>query len=280
MSLRTVIEDAYDRASAPKSAVPLGGGFLADDAIAGAFQYDENVDNSAGPRVLTLSGLSAALRAAGLEGQALEDVNELLVSYAEKREGIQEPIIPKTFFIEAVEAVLGGNSVPHSSSANYSTYPESTKDSDSDKGMTSDDNFVPEGDPNENDSEDDYEVDPRPLRKSRKALHTPSKLSASKKEKARLLFRFLLERIPLVSSASLQGYPKDFLRTDVTDEEINTRRLGVDELRFAAHNLGELLSQNEIAEMLYEATLEHSIAPQRRNQGLTDPPRIGLQEYV
>lgn len=94
------------------------------------------------------------------------------------------------------------------------------------------------------------------------------------------MYRLLLERIPLVAPTMLETYSYKGVRTDVTEQEIDTRRIGIDELRFAARSLGESPSTTELAEMLYEAEALSAGHPNMHTRPNTQAPRIGLHEYV
>ncbi|WFD41828.1 hypothetical protein MPSI1_000464 [Malassezia psittaci] len=105
-------------------------------------------------------------------------------------------------------------------------------------------------------------------------------------DKARFLYRLLLERVPLVPASTLATMtPDKHLSVDIDDRMLETRRVGIEELRYAARSLGEQPTTTEVCqvpiltvqltEMLEEAfTCFSSDIQQERPK----EPRIGLRE--
>lgn len=286
---RASIEAAYDRAcrqqtktTLPADAGTSGGGFMTEDAMRGDFGQEA----SSGLE-LRVEALPHLLRSLNFRGSVFHEMQELLLTSAQVSSIDGARVIPRAEFVHAVgelwnerhgagarrtshrprKRARGDNeyeSEGHGSSSEYTSFiDDDASDYDSDKGFVDD----------EDESDDDNHSRTGASRVSRV-------LSKKKREHARFLFRLLLERIPLVVPSALQAQAKGTVRTDVTEEELDTRRIGIDELRFAAKSLGELPSTQELAEMLYEASTYGKATTIGNGPDLTDPPRIGLAEYV
>ena len=262
--LTTRVAAAYD-AACSDTRDPVrgeGGGFLVNDSLAGGFVPDADLYQEEGiSQDMKVSALPRALESLGLDSSQRQDVCELLEANAVHGTYDNEPSIPKAYFIEAVQTVLEGVRRSKRRRTNRQATNE-LHDSES----YSDDEYDPSNDEYTSFSEEDAPN-----------TDTRTKLTKTKREQARFLYRLLLERIPLVAPTMLSTLPNTGIRTDVTEEEVDTRCIGIDELRYAARNLGETPSTTELAEMLHEAISLSSGTKARTN---TQAPRIGLHEYV
>lgn len=262
--LSTRIAAAYDEACSD-TRDPVrgeGGGFLVNDSLAGGFLPDADIyQEERISQGMKVSALPRALESLGLDSSQRKDVCELLEANAVQGTCDNEPNIPKAEFIEAVQTVMEGVR----RSKRRRTSRQATNESH-DTESYSDDEYDPSNDEYTSFSEED---EPNTAAKT--------KLTKTKREQARFLYRLLLERIPLVAPTMLSTLPNTGIRTDVTEEEVDTRCIGIDELRYAARSLGETPSTTELAEMLHEAMSLSSGAKAHTN---TQAPRIGLHEYV
>ena len=262
--LTTRVAAAYD-AACSDTRDPVrgeGGGFLVNDSLAGGFVPDADLYQEEGiSQGMNVSALPRALESLGLDSSQRQDVCELLEANAVHGTYDNEPSIPKAYFIEAVQTVMEGVRRSKRRRTNRQATNE-LHDSES----YSDDEYDPSNDEYTSFSEEDAPN-----------TDTKTKLTKTKREQARFLYRLLLERIPLVAPTMLSTLPNTGIRTDVTEEEVDTRCIGIDELRYAARNLGETPSTTELAEMLHEAISLSSGTKARTN---TQAPRIGLHEYV
>lgn len=262
--LSTRIAAAYDEACSD-TRDPVrgeGGGFLVNDSLAGGFLPDADFyQEERISQGMKVSALPRALESLGLDSSQRKDVSELLEANAVHGTCENEPNIPKAYFIEAVQTVMEGVR----RSKRRRTSRQATNESH-DSESYSDDEYDPSNDEYTSFSEED---EPNTAAKT--------KLTKTKREQARFLYRLLLERIPLVAPTMLSTLPNTGIRTDVTEEEVDTRCIGIDELRYAARSLGETPSTTELAEMLHEAMSLSSGAKAHTN---TQAPRIGLHEYV
>lgn len=215
-ALRARIGQAYDRVCARNDTQnEAPGGFIPE---AGGFlpEVEEQFDTSP---VLALDRLPQALAAFDLDVGIQDEIETLLKQSAyETEDGL---MISREHFIEALEIVLSQQEFSESdASENYVPDYEEGSDSASD----------PE--------EKRIHSDSLPKRKD---VH----------EKARFLYRLLLERIPLVPSSALPSYPKDqHVISEVDDHQLESRRIGIEELRFAAQSLGERPTSNEVRVLL------------------------------
>ena len=94
-----------------ESDTSTAGGFIVDvnDETAGGFVRETSCfSNSNASHVLPVSALPYALDTLELEGAKRRDVQELLEAHSEYDEMHAEPFVPRTYFLEAVEAVMGG----------------------------------------------------------------------------------------------------------------------------------------------------------------------------
>ena len=297
MDLATRIATAYDaacvRAATPgvaESDTSTAGGFIVDvnDETAGGFVRETSCfSNSNASPVLPVSALPYALDTLELEGAKRRDVQELLEAHSEYDEMHAEPFVPRTYFLEAVEAVMGG--IRRSKRRRLVRRQNGEEaSSNSDGGTASQDEYAPpDKEPAFSSDEDDTgardENDRAASSMSSAQVSKQNKntnISKAKKEQGRLLYRLLLERIPLVAPTMLANYPSIGIREDVTDEEIESRQIGIDELRYATRSLGESRSTSELADMLYEAQALASNSTQTRSRAPAEAPRIGLNEYV
>lgn len=247
IALRARIGRAYDRAcgvtksDGPENEAP--GGFLPD---AGGFIPEEAVIPTHTP-TLFLHQLPNALAPFHLDAMTQDEVESLLRQSTEpSKEG---PTIRRDDFIEALEIVLGE---------------QEERDSDASDAYdpTADDDSVSGSDEAESSRS-------RNRMPKRKDLH----------EKARFLYRLLLERIPLVPSSALATYDKDkHVPTEVDDRQLETRRIGLEELRYAAQSLGERATTNEVRVMLTGSSLKCS-RRRAHTSGLT-PLKGGLRTRV
>ena len=262
--LTTRVAAAYD-AACSDTRDPVrgeGGGFLVNDSLAGGFVPDADLYQEEGiSQGMKVSALPRALESLGLDSSQRQDVCELLEANAVHGTYDNEPSIPKAYFIEAVQTVMEGVRRSKRRRTNRQATNE-LHDSES----YSDDEYDPSNDEYTSFSEEDAPN-----------TDTRTKLTKTKREQARFLYRLLLERIPLVAPTMLSTLPNTGIRTDVTEEEVDTRCIGIDELRYAARNLGETPSTTELAEMLHEAISLSSGTKARTN---TQAPRIVLHEYV
>ena len=262
--LTTRVAAAYD-AACSDTRDPVrgeGGGFLVNDSLAGGFVPDADLYQEEGiSQGMKVSALPRALESLGLNSSQRQDVCELLESNAVHGSYDNEPSIPKAYFIEAVQTVMEGVRRSKRRRTNRQATNE-LHDSES----CSDDVYDPSNDEYTSFSEEDAPN-----------TGTKTKLTKTKREQARFLYRLLLERIPLVAPTMLSTLPNTGIRTDVTEEEVHTRCIGIDELRYAARNLGETPSTTELAEMLHEAI---SLSSGTKAHTNTQAPRIGLHEYV
>ena len=262
--LTTRVAAAYD-AACSDTRDPVrgeGGGFLVNDSLAGGFVPDADFYQEEGiSQGMKVSALPRALESLGLDSSQRQDVCELLEANAVHGSYDNEPSIPKAYFIEAVQTVMEGVRRSKRRRTNRQATNE-LHDSES----CSDDVYDPSNDESTSFSEEDAPN-----------TDTKTKLTKTKREQARFLYRLLLERIPLVAPTMLSTLPNTGIRTDVTEEEVDTRCIGIDELRYAARNLGETPSTTELAEMLHEAI---SLSSGTKAHTNTQAPRIGLHEYV
>ena len=262
--LTTRVAAAYD-AACSDTRDPVrgeGGGFLVNDSLAGGFVPDADLYQEEGiSQGMKVSALPRALESLGLDSSQRQDVCELLEANAVHGTYDNEPSIPKAYFIEAVQTVMEGVRRSKRRRTNRQATNE-LHDSES----YSDDEYDPSNDEYTSFSEEDAPN-----------TDTKNKLTKTKREQARFLYRLLLERIPLVAPTMLSTLPNTGIRTDVTEEEVDTRCIGIDELRYAARNLGETPSTTELAEMLHEAI---SLSSGTKAHTNTQAPRIGLHEYV
>ena len=262
--LTTRVAAAYD-AACSDTRDPVrgeGGGFLVNDSLAGGFVPDADFYQEEGiSQGMKVSALPRALESLGLNSSQRQDVCELLEANAVHGSYDNEPSIPKAYFIEAVQTVMEGVRRSKRRRTNRQATNE-LHDSES----CSDDVYDPSNDESTSFSEEDAPN-----------TGTKTKLTKTKREQARFLYRLLLERIPLVAPTMLSTLPNTGIRTDVTEEEVHTRCIGIDELRYAARNLGETPSTTELAEMLHEAI---SLSSGTKAHTNTQAPRIGLHEYV
>lgn len=262
--LTTRVAAAYD-AACSDTRDPVrgeGGGFLVNDSLAGGFVPDADLYQEEGiSQGMKVSALPRALESLGLDSSQRQDVCELLEANAAHGTYDNEPSIPKAYFIEAVQTVMEGVRRSKRRRTNRRATNE-LHDSES----YSDDEYDPSNDEYTSFSEEDAPN-----------TDTKTKLTKTKREQARFLYRLLLERIPLVAPTMLSALPNTGIRTDVTEEEVDTRCIGIDELRYAARNLGETPSTTELAEMLHEAI---SLSSGTKAHTNTQAPRIGLHEYV
>lgn len=236
-ALRARLGAAFDRACAPPSApvhheedtqggfFPEAGGFLPDDGgflpEAGGFVADKPPSGRASSPALELDRLPLLLVNLGVDGELHEEVSALLRSQAEPTQS--GPVLRRAPFLQVLEAVLNEEEMAS---------PESEAPSDAS------DTFEPAQ------ASDSDDSDSAPTSRSTRS-HMPRSKALHKK--ARILYGLLLERIPLVPSASLAERAKSTtVRTDVEEEEIDTRRIGVAELRYAAQSLGETPTTAEV----------------------------------
>lgn len=266
---------AYEQGSS--SGDVSGGGFLIEDALSGSFPSksfsDENED------ALRLKDLPEALRHAGVQGSAFQEVQDLLESSAAPSPLVNDMVIPKNFFIQAVEAALN---VPHVGPrrSKRPPRPKMTDLADSeDVEISSNDEFSPEDKSPNYSSESDDMAGPY--------FHTTkstsrTRLTASKRAQAQILFRLILERLPLDLPQNIQKHERHRIRSDVSDLELHSRRIGVDELRYVAQSLNENPNISELFEMLSEATRIYYETENQESHSSAHPDvhRIGLQEYV
>lgn len=260
----TRVAAAYDAACSDtrEPVAGEGGGFLVDDSLAGGFLPDSDFHRKEGvSQDMKVSAMPKALESLGLDASQRKDICELLEANSVHENHQDEPRIPKMYFIEAVQAVMEG---VRRSKRRRTTRQASNESHDSES--NSGDEYAPSTDENMSFSEED---------EPSKSIQT--KLTKTKRDQARFLYRLLLERIPLVAPTMLSTLSNTGIRTDVTEEEVNTRYIGIDELRYAARNLGGTPSTTELAEMLHEAA---SLSSGTKAHANTQAPRIGLHEYV
>lgn len=220
-ALHARIGRAYDRAcSAPESNEPEpaeAGGFFPE---AGGFIPEEAVVPTHAP-VLLLHQLSNALAPFHLDAVTRDEVESLLRQSAESSE--DGTTIRRDDFIEVLEIVLGE---------------QEERDSEAS------DAYDPAAD---DDDDSVYETDEANTRQAQNRMPKRKDLH----EKARFLYRLLLERIPLVPSSALATYDKNRnAPTEVDDRQLETRRIGLEELRYAAQSLGERTTTHEVRVML------------------------------
>lgn len=242
-ALRARLGAAFDRACAPPGApvrheedtqggfFPEAGGFLPDDGgilpEAGGFVADKPPSGRASP-ALELDRLPLLLVNLGVDGELHEEVSALLRSQAEPTQS--GPVLRRAPFLQVLEAVLNE---------------EEMASLESDAPSDASDTF----DPAQTSDSDDS--DAAPTSRSTRS-HMPRSKALHKK--ARILYSLLLERIPLVPSAALAERAKSTtVRTDVEDEEIDTRRIGMAELRYAAQSLGETPTTAEVRRATHPA---------------------------
>lgn len=275
MTDRERVAAAYERSSSRQN--ETGGGFLVEDALSGGFM-SRNVSGE-GDDTLLVKDLPEALRRAGLRGSTFQEVQDLLEGSAESSTSGDHMVIPKTFFIQAVEAALDvPEDAPHRSKQRLRLQDAETSDMDEDDISSNDEFRIDEQDAESLDESDDMER----LDSNTSKRLPRTRLSASKRARAETLFRLILERLPLSSSEQLSKYDQNSIRPDVSDKELHSRRIGVDELRFVAQSLKESPSTSELLEMLSEAT---RIYPETGDTKQTasvcsDIHRIGLPECV
>ena len=297
MDLAARIATAYDaacvRAATPgaaKSDISTAGGFIVDvsDETAGGFVRETScLSNSNASQILPVSALPYALDTLKLGGAKRRDVQELLEAHSEYDGKHTEPVVPRAYFLEAVEAVMDG--IRRSKRRRLVRRQNGEEaSSNSEEGTASQDEYAPSdkdsaSSSNEDDTGDGGEDNRASSSMSSAKVSKQDKntnISKAKKEQGRLLYRLLLERIPLVAPTMLANYPSIGIREDVTDEEIESRQIGIDELRYATRSLGESRSTSELADMLYEAQALASNSTQTRSRAPAEAPRIGLNEYV
>lgn len=258
------IASAYD-AACSSSRDPVGdegGGFLVADSLAGGFLPESEFHREEGAsQGMKVSALPKALESLELDSSQRQNISELLEANSVHENYHDEPHIPKMYFIEAVQTVMEG---VRRSKRRRTT--RRTSNESYDLESNSSDQYNPSTDETMSSSEEENP-----------AKSNQTKLTKTKRDQARFLYRLLLERIPLVAPTMLSSLSNTGIRTDVSEEEVNTRHIGIDELRFAARNLGETPSTAELAEMLHEASLLSSGTKAHTN---TQAPRIGLHEYV
>lgn len=181
---------------------------------------EETTASSAAPG-LGLAHLSQALHASGVPEEQHAQLEAMLATHAQN--SAHGPVIERTRFIDALERGLD-------------EIPLASDDSDDSDAASA---YDPTSDSD----------DAQPKRKVRKSARTYATMPKSKalRTQARLLYQLLLEQIPMVHPSALSSHVKSArARTDVDDHEIDTRRIGMDELRYAAQALGETPSSAEV----------------------------------
>lgn len=270
-----VVYDTVSSGSVPDESG--GGGFLISDSMAGGFIHEGlgRKDEDEALREMKVSALPRALEELDVYGSQRAEVQDLLESSAERRNLHEEPVIPRVYFIEAMETVLGG--VRRSKRRRTARFENESESDVSNSSSMDADEFQPfEEDGSALLDDEDMDHGKPPASKA----STGPRLTKARKEQARFLYRLLLERIPLVAPTMLETYSYKGVRADVTEEEIDKRRIGINELRFAARSLGESPSTTELAEMLYEAEALSAGRTDLHSHQHTHAPRIGLHEYV
>lgn len=317
MALRARIEAAYERAAAPAEShrrheggrteticneeKETPGGFLPHDSSdAGGFLPE---DTSIGDKILgegsskpsssskslmtelPVSKLPHALCGLGLKPRARRDVQELLELHAESRG--KRRVVTRDNFVQALETVLDDGTDARRSKRRRTN----ASYIDRDAGL-SDASEISKSDAGDSDVSDDFqpviysasERSESPTIEVNEGMRLATvknpELGDELRAHGRLLFRLLLERLPLAVPATFHGRPRSVqIRTNVTEEEVSTRRIGMDELRYAAQSLGETPTTNELAEMLYEASTFFQ-PPGAQRPVITAAPRIGVDEFT
>lgn len=273
-SLRARIAAAYD-AACDTDAAAEGGGFVADSFL------------------LSVDALPRVLNSLGVTGELQEEVQQLLEANAEpQRRGTK--VIEKEPFIQALEAALGGvdedeESMPvedtgRRRSRRRAAPTSFSRAAASDSGSeVSEEMYDPERDASFAESDDDAEIaEPNRTPKARPAASrgAGARMGDASMAHARVLYGLLLERVPLAPPVALRRLPGKThdVRKDVDAEEVQTRQVGIDELRYAAQSLGEKFSDTELQEMLQVAA-EMGGGPSSGRSG-SSAPRIGLEQWV
>lgn len=275
MSDRELAAAAYERGGSRQGV--SGGGFLIENALSGTFDSDSFPDG--GEDTIRLKDLPEALRREGLRGSAFREVQDLLESNAEPSPSMNEMVIPNSFFVQAVEAALDVSQAGPRRSKRALRFEDAESTDIEDDDISSNDEFKPEDQFHDsNDKSDDMGDASSPATKGT----SRSRLTESKSVQAQLLFRLILERLPLDSSKKLRKYEKCPIRTDISDTELHSRRICAEELRYVAQTLNENPSTSELIEMISEATRAYyeTRGTKPLPSANTDAHRIGLPEYV
>lgn len=254
----------------------IGGGFLVEDSLSGTFTSRNTPDDS--EDTISVDDLPKALRRAGLQGSIFRDVLELLESSAEPSTSTENMVVPMSFFRQAVEAMSDAPEAQRNRLERSREEPTREPSVWQDEDNSSSDEFRPDHDIYETSGESDVDDQRLPKNKS----SSKARLTTAKKARAQDLFRLILERIPMTTSESLQKHEKHSIRPDISDKELHSRRIGVDELRHVAHSLNETPTTSELVEMLIEAIRAYFEAedPEKLSSIPTEHPRIGLPECV
>ncbi|WFD26867.1 hypothetical protein MNAN1_001856 [Malassezia nana] len=254
----------------------VGGGFLVEDSLSGTFPSRHTPDDS--EDTISVDDLPKALRHAGLQGSIFRDALELLESSAEPSTSTDDMVVPMSFFRQAVEALSDAPDAQRSKLKRSRDEPISEPEEWEDEDNSSSEEFRPDHDVYETSGESDADEQKQPKSKNGSKV----RLTTTKKARAQDLFRLILERIPMTSSESLQKHEKKSIRPDISEKELHSRRIGVDELRHVAHSLNETPTTAELVEMLTEAIRAYFEAedPKKLSSIPTGHPRIGLPECV
>ncbi|WFD30244.1 hypothetical protein MSPP1_001261 [Malassezia sp. CBS 17886] len=214
--------------------------------------------------MLHVARLPEALRDAGLVGALLHGARELLQEHAEYVDASDKSLgkgVRRDDFLQAVAVAREG-----------SAGDDAAEDGDADSAYDG-------ADSSEHDESDEYAPDGASedeggfVRTRRPGMRrAPAGRTRAAVPQATFLFRLLLQRIPL--TPTLPPRTKQPLRTDVSDDEVAARRIGLDELRYAMGTLGTSVSRAEIHEMLAEASAYFP------DEDVTEQdPRIGIDEF-
>ncbi|WFD33609.1 hypothetical protein MCUN1_000422 [Malassezia cuniculi] len=234
MTLHTRILDAYSAGcGAPRASADTGGGYIAEEEP-----------------MLPLSSLPSALASLGVHGDLYDEIYETLQDSAvmatnSTRSGRarKAKAIPKDAFVEALSEAL--KDVPESALAVDLNRADEDDSDDYEAGGEDAVDDVSDDDVVADLSEEEEDII-RPVR---------HRLSTAQRDRAAFLYQLVLERIPLVPPKALKEHvPDRNLVREVTPNEVNTRRIGIDELSFALQCLGEPMALKEMNEMLEVAT--------------------------
>lgn len=268
-ALRTRLGAAYDAACDVQIPQDSAGGFV----------VDSDPDGGAASAALSAERLPGVLRALGLTGSVMEDVAGLLrdaaVTVHDETREKPTKAVERAIFMQAVEAVLEeqGDAPAHSgrrTQRKRARSPPSASDSEEDSG----DEYQPGRDDYASGSESPGKASAIPTRaRVQTEASGPPQLSDADRERAELFFSLILERLPLVPPTALRHTAKtSAVRGDIDAEEVHTRHIGIDELRYVVQSLGEKIADSELREML-------NLAAHKPMQS-TDDVRIGLQQFA
>ncbi|WFC97743.1 hypothetical protein MYAM1_000462 [Malassezia yamatoensis] len=202
-ALRRRIGRAYDRACASNNAALEA--TAASTYEAGGFlpEGDESTQTTAR---LKLEQLPKVLASFHLDVATQEELTSLLEGNAVVSE--EGRFINREDFVEALEILLSAQDVSESEASDEFVLSDEARSETSDDSTKSSDFSIPKS----------------------KNLH----------DKARFLYRLLLERVPLLPASTLATMtPDKHLSVDIDDRMLETRRVGIEELRYAARSLGE-----------------------------------------